>query len=212
MSTAVTTGPVRLSFEAILQPRAPRGSDGPPKYSATLLVPKTDTATVQSIFDAIEAAKREGIAGKWKGVAPAQPPHPVHDGDGVRPSGEPFGEECRGMWVFTANASAERPPQVVDQQLREVIQPTKVYSGMWVRVNVNFFAYNSNGRKGIGAGLNCVQLYKDDEPLSFKVDAKSVFSPVAAQPQQPQQYPQPQPQQYPQQYPQPQQDYDEMPF
>lgn len=199
MSTAVTTGPVRLSFEAILQPRAPRGSDGPPKYSATLLVPKTDTATVQSIFDAIEAAKREGIAGKWNGMAPAQPPHPVYDGDGVRPSGEPFGEECRGMWVFTANASAERPPQVVDQQLREVIQPTKVYSGMWVRVNVNFFAYNSNGRKGIGAGLNCVQLYKDDEPLGFKVDAKSVFSPVVAT-------------QQPQQYPQPQQDYDELPF
>ena len=131
----------------------------------------------------------------------------VHDGDGVRPNGEAFGEECRGHWVFTA--SSKQAPQVVDMNLNPIINQTDVYSGCYARVCVNFFPYNSNGKRGVGIGLNAVQKIEDGEPLGGRVSAAEAFgAPMAAAPQQqfqtyaPQQVPPaPQYQQY-QQYPQ----------
>lgn len=51
---------------------------------------------------------------------------------------------------------------------------------MWGNVNVNFFAYNNAGKKGIGCGLNGVQKTGDGEPLSGHVTAQEAFQPVAA--------------------------------
>ena len=119
----------------------------------------------------------------------------VHDGDGVRPNGEPFGEECRGCWVFTA--SSKQPPQVVDVNLNPIINQSDVYSGCYARVCVNFFPYNSNGKRGVGIGLQAVQKLEDGEPLGGRVSAAEAFGgPLAApQPVQPtaQSYQQPAP-------------------
>ena len=82
--------------------------------------------------------------------------------------------------MFTA--SSKQAPFVVDAQVQPVIDPTQVYSGMWGNVNVNFFAYNSAGKKGIGCGLNGVQKTGDGDPLGSRVTAQEAFQPVAAAP------------------------------
>ena len=41
---AITTGKVRASYVSIFQPSTPQGG-GEPKYSMSLLIPKSDTAT-----------------------------------------------------------------------------------------------------------------------------------------------------------------------
>ena len=121
---------------------------------------------------------RDSVPTKWGGVRPPQPAICVHDGDGPRPSdGSAFGEECRGCWAFTA--SSKQAPFVVDAQVQPIIDPTQVYSGMWGNVNVNFFAYNSAGKKGIGCGLNGVQKTADGEPLSSHITAQDAFQAVA---------------------------------
>ena len=100
------------------------------------------------------------------------------DGDGVRPSdGQPYGEECKGCWVFTA--SSKQAPFVVDGQVQNIIDPRLVYSGMWGNISVNFFPYNSAGKKGIGCGLNGVQKVRDGEPLGSRVTAQDAFQAVA---------------------------------
>ena len=92
----VTTGEVRFSFCHLFKPYAYQPGQEE-KYQVTVLVPKTDTATMQRINDAIEAAKQRGIADKWNGQCPPILNTPVYDGDGVRPSdGMPFGDECKG--------------------------------------------------------------------------------------------------------------------
>ena len=108
--TNVTTGEVRLSYVHLFKPYAAmQGAEE--RYSCTILVPKTDTDTMGRIQAAIEEAKRKGTADKWGGVCPPLVPVPVYDGDGVRPSdGMAFGPECKGHWVFTANAKADYPP------------------------------------------------------------------------------------------------------
>lgn len=163
--TNVTTGKVRMSFVHLFKPYAYQPGQEE-KYSVTVLVPKSDTETMQRINNAVEAAKQRGITEKWNGQCPPIVPVPVYDGDGVRPSdGMPFGEECRGHYVFTASAKADYPPEVVDANGNPIINHSEVYSGMYGRVNVSFYPYMFGGKKGIGCGLGPVQKLADGEAL-----------------------------------------------
>lgn len=222
----MTTGKVRFSFVNVFTPRAPQDGQGEAKYSVTLLIPKSDVATIQAIQQAMEAAVQEGISSKFNGQRPPRLNFPLYDGDGVRPSsGEPFGEECRGHMVITA--SSIQRPEVVDTNLQPIINQAELYSGCYGRASLRFFPYAANGNKGVGCGLGNIQKVADGDPLSGRTSAADDFggshsfqanAPAQFTPQQynaPQQYQQPQyqaqsiPSQYApaQNYQQPQQNY-----
>ena len=169
---AITTGKVRLSFCHVWQPQVPQGG-GEPKYSVTILIPKSDAATINALYAEMEQAKQAGINNTWGGTMPPIVKIPLYDGDGVRPSGDPFGPECRGHMVITASSKAQ--PQVVDLNVQPILNQAEVYSGCYGRVSLNFFAYNQAGNRGIGCGLNCVQKVADGEPLSGGVSAQEAF-------------------------------------
>ena len=52
LSTKVITDLVRLSYANVWEPKSINGGD--PKYSCSIIVPKTDTETVNAINDAME--------------------------------------------------------------------------------------------------------------------------------------------------------------
>lgn len=169
----MTTGQVRLSYVHLFTPHRNKPNQDP-KYSVTVLLPKSDVATKQRIDTAIQAAIQTGVSSKWDGVRPPQISLPVHDGDGPRPSdGMPFGEECKGHWVFTA--SSKQQQAIVDVNIQPILNQTEVYSGMYGRVNINFFAYSNSGKKGIGCGLGPVQKMADGEPLGGRISAEAAF-------------------------------------
>ena len=137
------TGEVRLSYVSLDKPRQPQGGVGDAKYSATLLIPKTDTATIADFRSAIQAAAQIGAGTLWGGIIPPNLDSIIHDGDGVRPSGIPFGDECHGCWVITA--STKNKPQVVGQDNINVeLAPQDIYSGMYARVTVRFYPLPKN--------------------------------------------------------------------
>lgn len=179
--TNVTTGEVRLSFVNLFQPRANQPGQEP-KYSTTILIPKTDVATMGRIHAAIQAAINKGVQTTWKGARPPQPKTPIWDGDGVRQSGEAFGPECKGHWVLTA--SSKQPQAIVGPDMSPIIDQTRVYSGVYGRVNINFFPFDNSGNRGIGAGLGPVQISRDGEPLGGRISAEQAFG-VGYSPQQP---------------------------
>lgn len=174
----VLTGEVRLSYAHLTTPYAnPKQPNAKPKYSVTLLIPKTDVATKADIERSIEAAAQDATAKKWGGFRPPQLKSVLHDGDGVRQDGTPFGEECRGHWVMTA--SSEQPPQVVDMSnINCPLAPQDIYSGMYARVTVRFFGYSTSGNKGVGCGLGNVMKTRDGEPLSGGASAAADFAGV----------------------------------
>lgn len=53
----------RLSYVNIWEPQSINGSE--PKYSVSLIIPKSDTATLNKIKQAIEVAKQEAIFKIW---------------------------------------------------------------------------------------------------------------------------------------------------
>lgn len=179
-ATTITIGECRGSYVSILQPKPPFNAPmGEPKYSMTVLVPKTNTQAKAAMDAAVKAAIEQGVNSKWNGQRPPMPAICIHDGDGPRPSdGQPFGPECKGHWVFTASAKADRPPFVVDANVQKIISPAEIYSGMYCNVNVTFYAYNNSGKKGIGCGLNGVQKTRDGEPLGGGVSLEEMFSAV----------------------------------
>lgn len=170
----VLTGEVRISYANLTTPRAAQ-QGGEPKYSVTLLIPKTDVATKADIDAAIQTAANEALSKVWNGARPPQLRVPIYDGDGVRPSGVPFGDECKGHWVMTA--STKNKPQVVGiDNINCELAPADIYSGMYARVTIRFFGYSNSGNKGVGCGLGNVMKTRDGEALSGSASAAVDFA------------------------------------
>ncbi|MGD9678404.1 MAG: DUF2815 family protein [Vulcanibacillus sp.] len=168
--TQVVTGRVRLSYANLFKPVAIDESQEP-KYSLSILIPKSDKVTLKKIAAAIEAAKQAG-ATKWGGKIPANLKTPLRDGDEDRPDQE----EYAGHYFI--NASSRQKPGIVDSKLNEILDSTEVYSGCYGRVSVNFYAFNTAGNKGIACGLNNVQKLDDGDYLGGHSRAEDDFEAI----------------------------------
>lgn len=179
MSTEVLTLKVRFSYVNVFQPQESLDG-GDPKYSITLLIPKTDTVTLGKIKAAMAEARENFCKRNGAQALPANPVSTLHDGDGVKPnSGEPYGPECHGHWVLSC--SSKQKPLVVDEfgtvlsdARTECTNPSAVYSGCYGRAKINFYGY-SNRRKGIGCGLLGIKKLCDGEPLGGAFATASDF-------------------------------------
>lgn len=173
----------RLSFVHLFTPRK-ANDNADAKYSINLLIPKNDTATLQRVQAAIQAAVDDAVnRGTFK--QPIDPSHtkypPLRDGDSLTDSGEQRGPEFAGHWYIAA--STKKQPFAVDGQLNPVIDPEEIYSGAYGNVAVQFFGYENSGNKGISASLVGVQKVKDGERLGAPaLEASDVFSALGGAP------------------------------
>lgn len=170
--TKVITGVnTRWSYVNAWEPKSING--GAPKYSVSLIIPKSDTKTIEKIQAAIQAAYDEG-QGKLKGNGKSVPAlsvlkTPLRDGDAERPDDEAYADS------YFINANSGTAPGIVDADRQPILDRSEVYSGVYGRASINFYAFNSNGNKGIACGLNNLQKIKDGEPLGGKSRAEDDF-------------------------------------
>ena len=168
----VITGVCRLSYANIWQAKSING--GAPKYSASVLIPKSDTKTVAKVKAAIQAAYEEG-EGKLKGNGKTAPSlaslkTPLRDGDTERPDDEAYA----GHWFINANSNTA--PGVVDANREPIYDTSEIYSGVYARVSLSFYAFNSNGNRGIACALQNIQKVRDGEALGGKSKAEDDFN------------------------------------
>lgn len=167
VSTKVVTGEVRFSYVNVFEPKSINGSDE--KYSVSLLIDKRDTKTIEAIERAIEAAKQAGVA-KFGGKIPPVLKLPLRDGDTERPDDENYAGK---MFV---NANCKTKPGLIEKNGMEIIDATEFYSGCYGKASVTFYAFNSNGNKGIACGLNNIMKTRDGEPLGGRSRAIDDFA------------------------------------
>lgn len=169
----VTSVNTRLSYFNGWEPVSING--GAEKYSVSVLIPKTDNETINAINAAVDAAIEEGIS-KFGGKKPnkASIKLPLRDGDVERDD-----DAYKGHYFVNANSIT--PPQIVDKAVRPILDRNEVYSGCYARVSLNFYAFNSNGNKGVACGLGNIQKIKDGEPLAGRNNAADDFTTVDAE-------------------------------
>ena len=171
--TKVITGvKTRWSYANVWEPKSING--GAPKYSVSLIIPKSDTKTVTAVKNAIQAAYDEGQS-KLKGNSKSVPAlsaikNPLRDGDAERPDDEAYKDS------YFINANSATAPGIVDAARQPILERSEVYSGVYGRASINFYAFNSNGNKGIACGLNNLQKISDGEPLGGKTRAEDDFA------------------------------------
>lgn len=166
----------RLSYAHLNTPHAPN-DQAEPKYSATLLIDKNDTDALKAVNQAITAAVEEGV-NRRTFTQPIDPNHtkypPLRDGDTPNDSGEPRGAEFAGHYFIAAKN--KKQPIVVNANRQPIIDPDDVYSGCYVNMAVEFYAYSTSGNKGISASLIGVQKVKDGDRLGAEPPkAEDVF-------------------------------------
>ena len=171
--TKVITGvKTRWSYANVWEPKSING--GAPKYSVSLIIPKSDTKTVTAVKNAIQAAYDEGQS-KLKGNSKSVPAlsaikNPLRDGDAERPDDEAYKDS------YFINANSATAPGIVDAARQPILERSEVYSGVYGRASINLYAFNSNGNKGIACGLNNLQKISDGEPLGGKTRAEDDFA------------------------------------
>ena len=158
--------PCRFSYLHCWEPDSVNG--GAPKYSVSAIIPKSDTKTINAIKAAIEQAKKDSVS-KWGGKVPANLKLPLRDGDIDRPDDEAYA----GCYFF--NANSRQAPQVVDAKVQPILDQSEVYSGCYGKISVTFYGYNSNGNRGIAAGLGNIQKLRDGESLGGRSNAADDF-------------------------------------
>ena len=168
--TKVTTGKVRLSYANLNEPKSINGGEA--KYSASIIIPKNDTKTIDAINAAVDSAIQDGI-GKFGGKAPnkAAIKLPLRDGDVEREGDEAYANS------YFLNANSKTKPGIVDYpNCNEILDTAEIYSGIYARVSLSFYAFNSNGNKGVAVGLQNVQKLADGEPLGGKSNPTDDFA------------------------------------
>lgn len=170
-STKVVTGKVRFCYVNVFEPTAMNEGDTP-KYNICVLIPKSDTKTVEKIKNAIEVAKQAGKAklANKNGQLPADAALklPLRDGD-VERADDPAFKNC-----YFINANSTRKPSIVDRDLNPIMEKEEFYSGCYGRASINFYAFNVSS-KGVAAGLNNLQKLEDGEMLAGGSTAEEDF-------------------------------------
>jgi hypothetical protein len=171
--TKVITGKVRLSYVHLFEPWS-NSPDQEAKYSAVLLIPKSDTGTIAKLQAAQQAALEAGKAKMFGGTIPKGWKSTLRDGDEEGDLDK--NPEYEGHMFMTVTSKTR--PGIVDQDLNPILDSTEIYSGCYARVSINCFPFNKQGNRGVSFGLNHVQKLADGDFLGGRSKAEDDFGKV----------------------------------
>jgi hypothetical protein len=163
VKTKFVTGKVRFSFVHVFEPA--ETLNGTMKYSASILIPKTDKETIERFNKAFEATK-QGNSAYFGGSVPKNLKGGLRDGDVEKE--DPV---YAGHYFFNASANLTNKPGVVDAELNPVLDQNEFYSGCYGRASIDMYPYDVSGTRGIAFGLNNVQKLEDGEKLGGAVSS-----------------------------------------
>ncbi len=168
--SVLTTPPVRVSYPQVFVPRAiQEGAE--PKYGIVLMFDKTNSEH-NKFLNMLHAKAQKAMKEKWPDPT-KRPRIPIvghdmsciKDGDtACNKQGVPLIEknpEYAGH--FIVRAGSKRKPGIVDKGRAEIMDKEAIYGGCSCKINLNPYAYDTKGNKGVTFGLNGVQFWGDGE-------------------------------------------------
>lgn len=157
-TTKVITNKLRFSYLHVFEAHAMKEGQEK-KFSACLLIPKSDKKGVAKIQAGIDAAL-EAAKAKFGGKIPKNFKMPLRDGDEEKEGDENFAGH------YFINANSNNKPGIIDEDKNEIMDRAEFYSGCYGRASINFYVFDVSTNKGIACGLNNLQKLEDGENLS----------------------------------------------
>lgn len=154
-SARFITPKARASYPHLFTPKA--FEDGEPKYQLTAMVKKGDIG--DAFIKLVRERQEQALTTLYGKKLPANiDRYGINDGDD---SEDP---EMHGHWLVKSTNKAK--PAVVDADKSEIVDPTDVYGGCYVRANMCAKAYGTPSKGGVALELVAVQFMEDGEPFS----------------------------------------------
>lgn len=169
----LTTGKVRASYVSVFQPRL-NENNGNMEYSMELIIDKQDTATINKLKKAMQAAEKfkfpkgRPASKEWFDCLIDADKEVVYiEGQGGKPDTEiPLTEkrpETKGAYLLRVKNQKQVP--IVDRQKEPVIDESEFQSGDYCRASINVHPFVAGKNAGITVYLNAVQVIAKGEPL-----------------------------------------------
>lgn len=179
---------VRLSYANLFEPRpVGEGDNAKLKYSTALIIPY-DHPQVEKLKEIIDALGKSKFGSGWAAVKRKRNPlrDPMKEYKQARTEAEEEGDDPNEIPkpdesvrdAYTLNVSSDRKPQIVDKSLQPILDDSEIYSGCYVNISLGGFSYDRPDNKGVGFGLNNVQLIKQGERLGGAPNADEEFEMV----------------------------------
>ena len=165
----IITGKVRFCYANVWEPKSINGSE--PKYSVSIIIPKTDVETLKKINAAIASAKKEATSKLEAGIS-YNFKTPLHDGDVDRPDDAAYA----GSYFINANSNIK--PGIVNKSVQAIVDQSEFYSGCYGRASIVFYAYSAEENNGIACGLQNLQKLEEGEMLGNHSSAEEDFAGV----------------------------------
>lgn len=176
---------VRLSYANLFEPKpVGKGDDAQLKYSTALIIPH-EHPQVDKLKEMIDAIGKSKFGEGWGAIKRKKPTlrdywaeykkdrkAAEEEGDDPNEISKPD-ESTKNAYVL--NVSSKRKPQIVDKHLQPILDDSEIFSGCWVNVSLGGFGFEVEANKGVGFGLNNVQLVKQDERLGGAPNADEEF-------------------------------------
>lgn len=152
----ILTGPVRLMFPNLFERDPKSKNDGNPegKYNAQILfTPYVDFTILYEEYNKVCMASfpEHLVGGQWAGL------HSPFRDQAQKLKFQGYTPGC----IFMSVSTQYKPP-VVDANRNPVVDPGKVYPGVWAICAVNAYAIHDPRKKGCSFGLQSVMLIGDD--------------------------------------------------
>lgn len=151
---SIRTCPVRLSFPNIFKKGKPIPPNTEGTWGSVLMFPKdADLALLYRQAQDVALAQ-------WPSATKLKLKNPFLQQDemvqygGFTPGG-----------VYIRSVAYEVQPPVWTQSHQPIIDPARVYPGVWAVCTIKAFPYDKGVNKGVSFGLNSVMIVADDQPL-----------------------------------------------
>lgn len=175
----------RVSFASVFEPRK-NDLNGKMEYGlVALFAPGADLSALKAAAAKVITDKFGSDQSKW----PTGLRSPFRDqGEKVRkdangvplqgPDGKPLLQDGHVAGAVFMNLKSNQKPGLVDQNVQDIIESHKFYSGCYARATVRPFYYDNKGNRGVSFGLQNIQKVRDGEPMGGRSTPSQDFKPI----------------------------------
>lgn len=145
------------------------------QYDLVMLFDKKDKASLKPMMDLMTAVAKFRFGANTKGLK-----NPFKDGDtATNQAGELISDKNPSyVGQMVLSSWSKNQPGVVSSKNQIILDHDEVYGGCYCKAQLNCYAFETAGNRGISFGLLHVQKIKDGEPFGMRTKPEDAFAPV----------------------------------